>query len=75
MQNTTIQNTTDLLSFLVTQSEARKDWFGFSQQRMTAIALAHDIAKNHANTMTPSEVVEYALNLNAVIYQRIIAVK
>jgi len=75
MQNTTIQNTTDLLSFLVTQSEARKDWFGFSQQRMTAIALAHDIAKNHANTMTPSEVVEYALNLNAVIYQRIIAGK
>ena len=75
MQNTTIQNTGDLLSFLVTQSEARKDWFGFSQQRMTAIALAHDIAKNHANTMTPSEVVEYALNLNAVIYQRIIAGK
>jgi len=75
MQNTTIQNTGDLLSFLVTQSEARKDWFGFSQQRMTAIALAHDIAKNHANTMTPSEVVEYALSLNAVIYQRIIAGK
>lgn len=72
MQNTTIQNTTDLLSFLVSQSEARKDWFGFSQQRMTAVALAHDIAKNHANTMTPTEVVEYALQLNAKIYNMII---
>ena len=72
MQNTTIQNTSDLLRFLVTQSEARKDWFGFSQQRMTAVALAHDIAKNHANTMTPTEVVTYALELNAKIYNMII---
>ena len=58
---TTIQNTNDLLSFLVTQAESRKDWFGFTQQRMTAISLAHEIAARHADTMTPEEVVEYAI--------------
>lgn len=72
MQHTTIQNTDDLLSFLVTQSNSSKNWFGFTQQRITAIALAHDIAKNHANTMTPEQVVTYAVDLNECIYQKII---
>jgi len=72
MQHTTIQNTDDLLSFLVTQSNSSKNWFGFTQQRITAIALAHDIAKNHANTMTPEQVVAYAVDLNECIYQKII---
>lgn len=69
---TTIQNTNDLLSFLVTQAESRKDWFGFTQQRMTAINLAHEIAARHADKMTPQEVVEYALAINAQIFQKII---
>lgn len=71
-QNTTIQNTSDLLGFLVTQAESRKDWFGFSQQRMTAVTLAHDLAKAHAHRMTPEEVVTYALALNQEIFKRII---
>lgn len=71
-QETIIQNTNDLLGFLERQSEVRKDWFGFLQQRMTAISLAHDIAKQHAPNMTPSEVVEYAVELNKVIYNKII---
>lgn len=69
---TTIQNTNDLLSFLVTQAESRKDWFGFTQQRMTAISLAHEIAARHADKMTPQEVVEYAISLNTQIFQKII---
>ena len=69
---TTIQNTGDLLSFLVNQSEVRKDWFGFTQQRMTAVSLAHEIAKHHADKMTPVEVVDYAIALNAQIYNKII---
>ena len=69
---TTIQNTNDLLSFLVNQAESRKDWFGFTQQRMTAINLAHEIAARHADKMTPQEVVEYALAINAQIFQKII---
>lgn len=67
-----IQNTNDLLSFLANQSESRKDWFGFTQQRLTAVNLAHEIAKNHADKMTPKEVVQYAVELNDNIYQTII---
>ena len=69
---TTIQNTNDLLSFLVTQAESRKDWFGFTQQRMTAISLVHEIAARHADKMTPEEVVEYAVAINNHIFHKII---
>ena len=69
---TTIQNTNDLLSFLVAQAESRRDWFGFTQQRMTAITLAHEIAACHADKMTPDQVVEYAIAINAQIFQKII---
>jgi hypothetical protein len=71
-QQTTIQNTGDLLSFLAKQSETRKDWFGFMQQRMTAVTLAHEIAKHHAHHMSPGEVVAYALALNQEIFNKII---
>jgi len=72
MTDTTIQNTNDLLNFLVTQSEVRKDWFGFTQQKMTAISLSHEIARNHADKMTPDEIVDYAIELNEIIYQKIV---
>jgi hypothetical protein len=71
---TTIKDSTDLLSYLLTQADTRKDWFGFTQQRMTAVTLAHQIAKQHADKMTPDEVVEYALKLNQTIYNKIIRV-
>jgi hypothetical protein len=71
---TTIKDNTDLLSYLLTQADTRKDWFGFTQQRMTAVTLAHQIAKQHADKMTPDEVVEYALKLNQAIYNKIIRV-
>lgn len=70
--STTIQNNNDLLGYLINQAEHRKDWFGFPQQRLTAVSLAHDIAKHHANTMTPEEVVDYAVDLNEAIYHKII---
>ena len=70
----TIKDNTDLLSYLLTQADTRKDWFGFTQQRMTAVTLAHQIAKQHADKMTPDEVVEYALKLNQTIYNKIIKV-
>jgi len=68
----TVKDNSDLLNFLVTQAESRKDWFGFVQQRITAVALAHDIARHHADKMTPEQVAEYALELNEVIYHKII---
>lgn len=72
MTHTTIQNTADLLGFLVHQSETRKDWFGFTQQKMTAVSLAHEIAARHADTMTPEQVVEYAKELNELLFHRLI---
>ena len=72
MTDTTIQNTADLLSFLVQQAETRKDWFGFTQQKMTAVSLAHEIAARHADTMSPEQVVEYAKELNELLFHRLI---
>ena len=70
---TQIKTSDDLLSYLVSQAgSGQKNWFGFAQQRLTGIALAHDIAKNHADTMTPEQAVDYAVKLNNVIYQKII---
>lgn len=68
----TVKDNSDLLNFLVTQADSRKDWFGFTQQRLTAVALAHDIARNHADKLTPSQAVQYALSLNEEIYHKII---
>jgi two-component sensor histidine kinase len=67
-----IQDSNDLLSYLISQASERKDWFGFTQQRITAIALAHEIARNHADTLTPEQAVEYAKALNEAVYQKII---
>jgi two-component sensor histidine kinase len=68
----TIKDNNDLLSFLVSQADSSKNWFGFTQQRITAIALSHDIARNHADKMSPDEAVDYAVKLNQVIYDKII---
>jgi hypothetical protein len=70
---TTIQNTNDLLAYLVAQSgSGNKQWFGFLQQKITGISLAHQIAVNHADKMTPDEVVDYVIKLNNVLFTRLI---
>jgi hypothetical protein len=62
-----------LLDFLVSRaSSGKKDWFGFPEQRLTAIVLAHDIAKIHADTMSPSECVNYAIKVNDECFHKII---
>jgi hypothetical protein len=68
----TIQNTNDLLGYLEKQAESRKDWFGFMQQKMTGITLAHQIAANHADSMSPEQVISYVGRLNELIYRNII---
>lgn len=69
----TIQNTNDLLAYLVAQSESgNKQWFGFLQQKITGISLAHQIAVNHADKMTPDQVVDYVIKLNNVLFTRLI---
>lgn len=54
------------------QADSSKNWFGFTQQRITAIALAHDIARHHADKIPPEKAVDYAIALNQAIYDKII---
>jgi hypothetical protein len=70
---TQINNNSDLLGYLLEQSlAAPKSWFGFPQQKLTGISLAHAIAANHADKMSPSEIVQYVNDLNNEIYNGII---
>jgi len=70
---TQIKNSDDLLSYLVSQANSgQKNWFGFAQQRLTGINLAHEIAKHHADKLTPEEAVDYAIKINNAIYHKII---
>ena len=74
---TTLDNTKNnseaLLTFLITQANSgSKNWFGFQQQRIAGIHIAYEIAKLHADKMTPEEVADYAYKLNNAIYSRLV---
>lgn len=70
---TTIQNNKDLLHFLIDQAgSGKKDWFGFSEQKITGIDLCYELAQRHAPEMTPEAVVDYVVRLNNTIFHRII---
>ena len=70
---TTIQNSTDLLGYLIEQAgTGKKDWFGWPQQKIVGINLCYDIARNHANSMTPDEIVDFVHSLNNTIFKKII---
>lgn len=73
MSEVNIQNSQDLLAFLINQSNSgSKNWFGFHEQRIAGITLAYKIAENHADKFEPSEVVDYVINLNNAIYNKIL---
>lgn len=68
-----IKSQHDLLGFLISQAgSGQKNWFGFAEQRLTGINLAHEIAARHADKMTPVQVVEYVVALNNCIYTKLI---
>lgn len=68
-----IQSNNDLLSFLISQANSgTKNWFGFHEQRIAGINIAYEIAKNHADKMTPDEIVDYVISLNNKIYFKMI---
>jgi hypothetical protein len=67
-----VKDSNDLLAYLVSQASGSKNWFGFTEQRITAIALAHDIARNHADKIGPEQAVDYAVALNQAVYDKII---
>lgn len=70
----TIQNNSqDLLTYLLSQANSgQKNWFGFQQQRIAGINIAYEIAKHHADKMSPEQVAEYALRLNNAIYAKLV---
>jgi hypothetical protein len=69
-----IKDSNDLLGYLEAQAATGdKQWFGFLQQKIIAITLAHQIAANHADKMTPEQIVEYVVELNNQIFQKIIS--
>lgn len=66
-------NTEALLNYLVTQTQTgQKNWFGFQQQRVAGIDLAYRIAALHADKMSADEVVDYVVELNNAIYNKMI---
>ena len=68
-----IQNSNDLLEYLITQSgSGEKNWFGFQQQKIAGINLAYEMAKNHGNVMEPDEITDYVCRLNDSIYKKLI---
>jgi hypothetical protein len=70
---TTPNNSEALINYLVTQANSgSKNWFGFQQQRVAGIHLAYEIAKNHADKMTPEECADYAVRLNNAVYNKLI---
>ena len=70
----TVQNNSDhLLTYLIAQSSSgQKNWFGFHQQRLAGIHIAYEIAKHHADKLSPEQVAEYATRLNQAIYNKLI---
>lgn len=75
-KNVQVSSPSDLLEYLVSKyMTGDKDWFGFTEQRITGIYLAHEIARYHADKMTPKQVVEYARQLNNEIYYEFIKMK
>ena len=46
-------------------------WFGFKQQRIMGIYLSCEIAKRHADKLTPEECADFAFKLNNAIYEKL----
>jgi hypothetical protein len=69
-----IKDSNDLLGYLESQAATgEKQWFGFLQQKIIGVTLAYQIAANHADKMTPEEIVEFVVALNNQIYFKIIS--
>lgn len=68
-----IQNSDDLLNYIVgCANSGQKNWFGFAQQRIVGIHLAYEIAKYHADKMTPEEIADFVVRLNNAVFQKLV---
>lgn len=70
---TEIRNGEDLLTFVISQSKSgQKAWFGFTQQKIIGIYMCYEIARLHADRMSPEEVAEYVFQLNNAVFEKLI---
>jgi hypothetical protein len=70
---TDIKDSEDLLAFIISQSKSgQKAWFGFTQQKIIGIYMCYEIARLHANSMSPDDVAEYVFQLNNAVFEKII---
>jgi hypothetical protein len=68
-----IKSNNDLLAFIISQSNSGdRNWFGFAQQKIAGINTAYEMAVLHGDKMTPDEIVNYVLDLNNKIFNKII---
>lgn len=71
----TPNNSEALLQYLITQASSQKNWFGFLEQRIAGVDLAYKIAANHADKLSPNQIVTYVKQLNDEIYEEILKAK
>jgi hypothetical protein len=71
----TPNNSEALLNYLIQQSSSQKNWFGFLEQRIAGVDLAYKIAANHADKLSPQQIVAYVKILNDEIYEEILKAK
>jgi hypothetical protein len=72
---TTINNSQDLLTYIINQSSSgQKNWFGYQQQRIAGIDAAYKMAIIHADKLTPEQIVDYVIKLNNTIYDKMLRV-
>lgn len=70
---TIIKNKDDLLDYIISQSQSgQRDWFGFPQQKIAGIYIAYEIAKLHADKLSPDEVADYVSKLNNAIFEKLV---
>jgi hypothetical protein len=70
---TDIKDSEDLLAFIISQSKSgQKAWFGFTQQKIIGIYMCYEIARLHADRMSPDDVAEYVFQLNNAVFEKII---
>lgn len=70
---TDIRDSEDLLAFIITQSKSgQKAWFGFTQQKIIGIYMCYEIARLHADKLSPEDVAEYVFQLNNAVFEKII---
>lgn len=71
-----INSENDLLRYLQDRMlSGDSNWFSYPEQRLTGIALAHEIAARHADKFTPEQVVDYVVKLNNAIYTNMLRSK